>query len=232
MNKRRSLSTTCLVIHVGTNHLTAALASSDKVGCALSWYEWHEATQIIHEGQLTDPSWCKQKLAAVVEQLPYRATACVIMLDGVCERWIATPSWQHVPVHQDYDERLFKVQTTYIAPLVHDLFLHYVAAIPYPLLLSVQLLAISLRLNIVAITTSTTALHYAYKLHQGRAFRAVTLAQELQRTEGKLQTRFNAEHAARLINTHASCTLDYQRDYPYVLPVVGAHTLFKEHYAY
>jgi len=147
---------------------------------------------------------------------------------GVFEHWIsfgsATPSedrfLQTVP---DLKNTLWDYR--YLYPTQDGKFMFYVCGIKRELLFQYQLLALSLRLNLIALTTEQMALLQLYKFSHTKQAPQAQLETDMRKHNNQLESSFHSQDITRHVMINPSLVSNLEKELPYLLKTLGLHVL-------
>lgn len=113
----------------------------------------------------------------------------------------------------------------YVFPQENNTFTFYVIALDKALMLQYHLFALSLRLNLLALTTQTATLFNAYKFMQGGNFAYNKLAQEMKKNNNNVSSIINPQMVNKFVSMPASFNRSLENELPYLACAIGLHAV-------
>lgn len=221
------------------NEFVSIIFSSDAISCS-----WIQKTNkgaaplvlrayqryTLHNSELYNlipfnPTTIKKYILSFLQQYDLKNAFILFCLDGpgMLERFVSMPiSTAH---RTDFDiphTSSIQWEYRYIYPN-HGQYVFYVYALPRSLILQYELLAMSMRCNMVMMTTKTAALLAAYKNIFGIAFRASQLAIDMTRYDNNVEDLISVDALRRMITIDSSIDIKNEKIF-----IASAYGLFCE----
>jgi hypothetical protein len=148
--------------------------------------------------------------------------AIAISGPGIKEEFL-TRSIAH-PKREHFESEELKLNIwdyIYLYPMDHGQFAFYVTSISRQQVLQYQLLAISLQLNLLVLTTQSMALLQAYKYMQGTNFRHSQLGLDMIAHKNNMSNYFKDNITSHLLTISPTISVSLPDEMPYIASAFG-----------
>lgn len=177
------------------------------------------------ESMLCNPTYLKRLVNSFLKlnNLSSVFGAMTITGAGIDQQFIIRPNAS--PQRQDFSNQLKETiqwDYTYLYPAKDEHgFIFYRCSIPQELIMQYHLFAISQRLELIALTTPSSALFNLYKYIHAQAFSTNKLAYEMEKNNNNVEKLFSFDILKKLLHIPLSIKLTIEEELPYLSTALG-----------
>ena len=202
-----SLDHNIVTISFSSDNLVCSWIQKTKTGTAplrLCAYQRYQLTHLeLANLILFNPTTIKKYITFFLQKHNLYDAFIVCSFEGavIAETFIAMPT--ATPHRADFGIPISSNtawEYRYMYPNDHSQHVFYIYTMPRLLVLQYQLLAITMRCNVITMTTKTMALFYAYKTIFGAAFRKSQLAVDMMRHHNNIEDLISLDALRRMIS--------------------------------